>query len=151
MIRGLEHLCCEERLRELGLFSLEKKRLQRDLRATFQYLKGTYRTYGEGLLIRECRDRTKGNGSKRKQGRFRLDIRKKFFMGRVMRHWHRLPGEAADAPSLAVLKARLDGALSKLVWWKVSLLVAGGLELHDDDKVPSTQTILEFCDISTPV
>jgi len=39
-----------------------------------------------------------------------------------------LPGEAVAAPSLAVLKARLDGALSTLGWWKMSLLMAGGLE-----------------------
>ena len=48
-----------------------------------------------------------------------------------MRHWHRLPREAVAAPSLAVFKARLDGALSTLVWWKVSLLMAGGLVLDD--------------------
>jgi len=47
----------------------------------------------------------------------------------VVRHWHRLPREAAAAPSLSVFKARLDGALSNLVWWKVSLPLAGGLEL----------------------
>ena len=45
----------------------------------------------------------------------------------MVRHWSRLPREAVAAPSLAVFKARLDGALSNLVWWKVSL--AGGLEL----------------------
>jgi len=50
---------------------------------------------------------------------------------RVVKHWHRLPREAVDAPSLEVLKARLDGALSNLVWWKMSLLMAGGLELND--------------------
>ncbi|KFR10694.1 hypothetical protein N306_04913, partial [Opisthocomus hoazin] len=55
------------------------------------------------------------NGSKLKEGRFRLDIRKKFFTMRVVRHWPRLPREAVAAPSLAVLKARLDGALSNLV------------------------------------
>jgi len=48
---------------------------------------------------------------------------------RVLRSWHRFPREAVAAPSLAVLKARLDGALSTLVWWKGSLPVAGGLEL----------------------
>jgi len=50
---------------------------------------------------------------------------------RVVRLWLRLPGEAVAAPSLAVFKARLDGALSNLVWWKMSLLMAGGLEPDD--------------------
>jgi len=72
-----------------------------------------------------CSDRTGGNGSKLKEGRFRLDIRKKFFTKRVVKHWPRLPREAVAAPSLAVLKARLDGALSTLVWWKMSLPMVG--------------------------
>ncbi|KFW11008.1 hypothetical protein N326_12415, partial [Eurypyga helias] len=55
------------------------------------------------------------NGFKLKGGRFRLDTRKKFFMERVVRHWHRLPREAVDAPSLEVFKARLDEAVSNLV------------------------------------
>ncbi|KFW10705.1 hypothetical protein N326_00815, partial [Eurypyga helias] len=55
------------------------------------------------------------NGYKLKSGRFRLDIRKKFFMERVVRHWNRLPREAVDAPSLGVSKARLDEAWSNLV------------------------------------
>jgi len=50
---------------------------------------------------------------------------------RVVRPWPRLPREAVPAPSLAVLKARLDGAVSSLVWWKMSLLMAGGLEPDD--------------------
>ncbi|KFM07584.1 hypothetical protein AS27_08513, partial [Aptenodytes forsteri] len=50
-----------------------------------------------------------------KQGRFRLDLRKKFFTLRVVKHWNRLPREVVDAPSLEVFKARLDGALSNLV------------------------------------
>ena len=41
--------------------------------------------------------------------------RKKFFTMRVVKHWHRLPREAVDAPSLEVFKARLDGALSNLL------------------------------------
>ena len=54
-------------------------------------------------------------GFKLKEGRFRLDIRKKFFTMRVVRPWNRLPREAVDIPSLEVFKARLDGALSNLV------------------------------------
>jgi len=50
-----------------------------------------------------------------KEGIFRSDKRKKFFTMRVVRHWTRLPREAVDAPSLAVFKARLKGALSNLV------------------------------------
>ena len=65
-------------------------------------------------MIRECRDRMRGNSFKLKEGRFRLDIEKKFFTVRVMRHWHRLPREAVAAPSLEGFKARLDGALSNL-------------------------------------
>ncbi|KAK4827726.1 LOW QUALITY PROTEIN: hypothetical protein QYF61_021026 [Mycteria americana] len=111
IIRGMEHLYCEERLGELGLFSLEKRRLQGDLIAAFQHLKGPYKKGGDKLFNRPCCDRTRGNGFKLKKGGFRLAIRKKFFTMKVVKHWHRLPREVVDASSLETSKVRLDGAL----------------------------------------
>jgi len=113
MIRGLELLSCEDRLRELGLFSLKKAPVRPY--SSLPVPEGAYRKDGEGLFTRVCSDKTRGNGSKLKEGRFRLDIRKKFFTMRVVRHWHRLPREAVAAPSWEVFKAMLDGGLSNLV------------------------------------
>ena len=73
----------------------------------------------------------RGNGLKLRQGKFRLDIRRKFFTQRVVMHWNRLPKEAVGAPSLQAFKARLDVALGSLVWWLATLHIAGELKLDD--------------------
>jgi len=112
----MEHLTCEERLREFGLFSLQKRRLQGHLIAAFEYLKEAYRKDGYKHFSRPyCCDRKRHNGFKLKEVRFRLDIRKTFFTIRVVKHWHKLPREVVDAPSLETLKVRLDGAVSNLI------------------------------------
>ncbi|PKU41182.1 hypothetical protein llap_8511 [Limosa lapponica baueri] len=100
MIRGMEHLSCEHRLRELELFSLEKRRFQGDLIVAFQSLNGACKNDGDRLFSRTCCDMTSGNDFKLKEGSCRLDIRKQFFMLRMMKHWPKLPREVVDAPSL---------------------------------------------------
>ena len=102
-------------MRELGLFSLEKRRLWNDLIAAFQYLKGAYKQERNQLFERADNCRTRGNDFKLREGGLRLDVKGKFFTERVVRYWNRLPREAVDALSLEVFKARLGEALGSLV------------------------------------
>jgi len=81
----------------------------------FQYLKGAYKQKEEQLFTKVDSDRTRGNSFKLRHGRFRLDIRRKFFIQRMVKHWNRLPTEVVDAPSLDAFKARLSVALGSLV------------------------------------
>ena len=115
MIRGLEHFSYDDRLKELGLFNLEKRRLQGDLLTAFQYLEEVYKQEGNQVSVWIDSGKKRENGFKIKEGRFRLDVSGKFLTERLVRCWNRLPREAADTLSLEVFKARLDGILDNLI------------------------------------
>jgi len=115
MIRGKEQLSCEERLRELGLFSLKKKRLRRDLINACKYLKGGCQKDGATLFSVVPSDRTRDNGRKLKQRKFQLNTRKNFFTLRVMEPWNRLPREVVKSPSLDIFKTLLDKVMCSLL------------------------------------
>ncbi|GAB0204784.1 hypothetical protein GRJ2_002944000 [Grus japonensis] len=115
MVKGLEGKTYEERLKSLGLFSLEKRSLKRDLITAYSFLTRGSEGAGTDLLPLVTSDRTQGNGMKLQQGRFRLAIRKRFFTEKVVGHWNRLPREVVTAPSLTEFKKHLDNALSHML------------------------------------
>jgi len=104
MIQGMEHLPFKDRLRELGLFSLDKAPRRPE---TFQYLKGNYKKEGDRLFSKVCCDRIRSDGFKLNERRFRLDKKEKVFTVRVVKHRNGLPRDVVDAPSLETLKVRL--------------------------------------------
>ncbi|PKU36605.1 hypothetical protein llap_13091 [Limosa lapponica baueri] len=115
MIRGLEHL--EERLRYLGLFSLEKRRLWGDLINAYKYLRGGYQEDGSSLfsVVPTDRIRIRGNGHRLEHKKFHLNMRRNFFPLRVAEHWNRLLREVVESPSLETFKTHLDMFLCNLL------------------------------------
>jgi len=108
LVKGLENKSHEEQLRELGLFSLEKRRLRGDLLALSSSLTGGCSEAGVDLLSQVTSNRMRSNG-------LRLRHRMIFFTERVVRRWHRLPRSVVESPSLGGFEKHVDVALGDMV------------------------------------
>jgi len=115
MVMALEHLYSEERLRELGLFSLEKRMPREDLINVCKYLKGGCEEDGARFFSAVPRNRTRGNGHTLRHRRFHLNMRKNFFTVRVTEHWNRLLRQVVESPSLETFKSHLDTILGNVL------------------------------------
>jgi len=114
MMRGLEHLSYEERLRELGLFSLEKRRLRGNIIKAYKYLQGECQDDGFRLFSMLPSDRTRSYGYKLKHKKFHTNMSNIFTL-RVTEHWNRLPREVVESHSLEIFKTGLDTVLCSLL------------------------------------
>ena len=108
LLRGLSY---EERLNELGLYSLEFRRMRGDLIETYKMMNGMDRIEVERLFPLKKDSRTRGHSLKIKGGRFRTELRRNFFTQRVVNLWNSLPVEVVEAASLNIFKKRVDGFL----------------------------------------
>jgi len=115
MIQGMEYLFYEDRQRARAVLPGEEKALRR-LESSILVSKGGCKKEEDRVFSRACGDRTRGNGFKVRDGRFRLDIRKKSFTVKVVTHWHRLPRGLVEAPSLQTFKVSLDRKLDEVIF-----------------------------------
>jgi len=108
MLPGMEGRSYEERLRDLRLFSLERRRLRSDLIEAYKMIRGLDRVDSESIFPRMVKTGTQGHSSKLWDDRYRTDVRGRFFTQRVVRAWNALPVTVMDSPTLREFKWSLD-------------------------------------------
>lgn len=115
MTRGLKHMSFEERLRDLGLYSLEKRTLKGDLINVHKNPRKECQDHRDKLFSLVPSNRMRSNRHKLKHGKFHQNMRKKVFTEQVTEHWNRLPRKAMECPSLEVSKTLLDAILRNVL------------------------------------
>ena len=115
LIPGLKGMPNEDRLKELNLYSLERRRFRGDLIEVFKIVKGFNKLTAENYFSQVTENRTRGHRWKLKKGIFRTEGRRSFFTERVVNHWNRLPDRVVEAETIGSFKSRLDAVMNNPV------------------------------------
>ena len=116
MIPNLRNLCYEERLKSLGLHSLERRRVRGDMIEVYKWMHGINIGEISKVLKISPQVRTRNNGLKLDKFRFRKEIGRHWFSNRVVDMWNRLPHEVVNAGSMNSMKQKLDKFMDDTGW-----------------------------------